>query len=59
MKEIAYAPNLDRKHLPQQMSLKNENQRDWVHIVCDYYKDGNLSDYIAERACKMKEYEIA
>lgn len=27
--------------------------------MCDYYKDGNLSDYIAERACKMKEFEIA
>lgn len=50
--------NYRAKKLPEQMSIKMENQRDWIHVVTEYYSDGNLHDYITKNN-KMKEYEIA
>lgn len=39
------------------MNLLHENQRDWVHIVTDYYPEGNLADYIAKKVF-FKEHEM-
>lgn len=39
------------------MTVKTENQRDWVHVVMDYYPEGNLSDYIFNKVT-FKEHEM-
>ena len=40
------------------MNIKMENQRDWIHIVTDYYAEGSFYDYISKQG-KIMEYEIA
>ena len=48
-------PHRDR--LPRQMTVLNENQRDWVHLVSEYYPEGNLSDMIMDKV-NFKEHEM-
>ena len=44
--------------LPRQLTIEMENQRDWVHVVTDYYPDGTLEDYIFKKL-EFREHEIA
>jgi len=39
------------------MTILNENQRDWVHVVTDYYPGGSLNDYLVNKVI-FKEHEI-
>ena len=46
-----------RKKFPKQMTIKMENQRDWVHLVTDYYPGENLMDHICSKV-NFKEHEL-
>ena len=39
------------------MNIKHENQRDWVHLVSEYYPGGNLADKICAKV-NFKEHEL-
>ena len=39
------------------MTIINENQRDWVHVVSDYYSGGSLNDHLMNKAI-FKEHEM-
>lgn len=43
--------------LPKQMTVLMENQRDWIHLVSDYYPEGNLSQLILKKV-NFREHEL-
>ena len=41
----------------KQFDLLMQNQLDWLHVVTDYYPEGNLQDLLLRKAT-FKEYEL-